>query len=162
MIPDKNGYRWAVPSPEPRRIMEIQTIRLLVDHDIIVVCSGGGGIPVVTDDRGGIRGVEAVIDKDLSAAMLADALGADLLLILTDVDAVYRNWGTKRARRIRSATPGLLRGMRFAAGSMGPKVEAACRFANRPGRWAAIGALQNLPAILDGKAGTAVRPDAPR
>jgi carbamate kinase len=154
----EGGFRRVVASPEPRRIRELGAIRRLVDAGVAVVCAGGGGVPVVATPGGGLRGVEAVIDKDLTAALLADALGSDALLLLTDVDAVYEEWpAPPGARAIRRATPAALRARRFAAGSMGPKVEAACRFAERAGRLAAIGALADATRLLGGDAGTLVR-----
>jgi carbamate kinase len=154
--PVDGGFRRVVPSPEPRRIRELGAIRRLVEAGVTVICAGGGGIPVVATPGGGLRGVEAVIDKDLTAALLADVLAADALLLLTDVDAVYEDWPA-RERPIRRATPEALRARPFAAGSMGPKVEAACRFAARTGRVAAIGALADAARLLDGEAGTLVR-----
>jgi carbamate kinase len=121
-----------------------------------VICAGGGGIPVVEDEAGALRGVEAVIDKDLASAHLATALGADALLLLTDVDAVYAGWGTAAATPLRYASPRQLRRMSFAAGSMGPKVEAACRFVQAGGRFAAIGALSAACGALAGTAGTRI------
>ncbi len=166
MAPDGRRWRRVVPSPEPRRIIEIAAIRLLVAAGVIVVCAGGGGIPVVVDPAGGLRGVEAVIDKDLSAALLATTLEADALLLLTDVDAVYAEWGTPWARPLRRATAAELRAMSFAPGSMGPKIEAACRFVESGGRFAAIGALADAALLLRGGAGTrvvgAAEPGAPR
>jgi carbamate kinase len=172
--PDGAGWRRLVPSPEPRRIVELHAIRLLVQAGVVVVCAGGGGVPVVCEAHGGLRGVEAVIDKDLSAALLARDLGADALVMLTDADAVYRAWGTPDARPIVRASPRMLRGMAFAAGSMAPKVEAACRFVERTGgppplfvatgreahpRFAAIGAMADVSAILRGEKGTRVEAD---
>jgi carbamate kinase len=122
---------------------------------VLVVCAGGGGIPVVVE-AGRVHGVEAVIDKDLAAALLARRLAAGFLLLLTDVPAVELDWGTPRARPLRMATPAELRACRFAAGSMGPKVEAACRFVEATGGRAAIGALADAAAILRGQAGTTV------
>ncbi len=166
MAPDGRRWRRVVPSPEPRRIIEIAAIRLLVAAGVIVVCAGGGGIPVVVDPAGGLRGVEAVIDKDLSATLLATTLEADALLLLTDVDAVYAEWGTPWARPLRRATAAELRAMAFAPGSMGPKIEAACRFVESGGRFAAIGALADAALLLRGGAGTRVvdsaEPGAPR
>jgi carbamate kinase len=172
--PDGGRWRRLVPSPEPRRIVEIQAIRLLVQAGVVVVCAGGGGVPVVRDAGGGLRGVEAVIDKDLSAALLARELGADALVMLTDADAVYQEWGKPEARPIVRASPRLLRAMAFAPGSMGPKVEAACRFVERAGgppplfvptggeshrRFAGIGAMADVAAILRGEKGTRVEAD---
>ena len=156
---DGEHFRRVVASPEPLRIVELAAIRLLVDAGAIVVCTGGGGIPVTVDGAGALRGVEAVIDKDLAAELLARSLEADVLVMLTDVGAVMRGWGTPRARPIERATPSELRRMRFANGSMGPKVEAACRFVERTGGVAAIGALADASLILAGAAGTTVTPD---
>jgi carbamate kinase len=153
---DGEHWRRVVPSPEPRGIVELSTIRLLVEAGVIVVCVGGGGIPVVVDRDGRLHGVEAVVDKDLAAALLAEGLGADALLMLTDVDGVQVNWGTPLARRLGDVTAGELAGMTFAAGSMGPKVRAACRFAERTGGVAAIGSLADAAAILDGRSGTRI------
>jgi carbamate kinase len=159
---EADGDRWrrVVPSPEPERIVEIETIQLLVDHEIVVICAGGGGVPVVdaVDDTG-LRGVEAVVDKDLSAALLATSLRADALLLLTDVDAVYRGWGTPEAAAIGPTTPADLRALGAPAGSMGPKIEAACRFVEAGGSLAAIGALADAPDLLRSTRGTSVRPD---
>ena len=156
VAPDGDGWRRVVASPEPRRIVELSVIRLLVAHDVLVTCCGGGGIPVI-EDAHGRRGVEAVIDKDLASSLLASDLGADILVLLTDVDGVYDRFGTAWARRIDRTTPRLLRGRTFPAGSMGPKVEAACRFVERGGHLAAIGALEDAAALVAGTAGTAVR-----
>jgi carbamate kinase len=156
VAPDGDGYRRVVPSPEPRAIVELPTIRLLVESGVLVVCVGGGGIPVVRTD-GRLDGVEAVIDKDLAAALLASSLEADALLLLTDVPAVEADWRTPVARPIHEASVGELRGMSFASGSMGPKVEAACRFIAAGGGFAGIGALDDAAAILRGERGTRVR-----
>lgn len=155
---DGDGWRRVVPSPEPLRIVELSPIRLLVDAGVIVVCVGGGGVPVVSNGDGGLRGVEAVVDKDLAGAMLARALGADALLLLTDVPAVELDHGTPVARPLRHATPEQLRQLDLAAGSMGPKAEAAARFVEASGGMAAIGALEDAVAMLVGDAGTLVRP----
>ena len=157
VAPDGDQWRRVVASPEPRRIVELDTIRLLVGHGTTVTCVGGGGIPVVPDGLGGLRGVEAVIDKDLSAALLATALGADALLLLTDVDAVYTGWGTAHPRAIRETRPALARPLGLPAGSMGTKVEAACRFVAAGGQRAAIGALGDAAEVLAGHAGTQIR-----
>jgi carbamate kinase len=156
---DGSSWRRLVASPEPTRIVELAAIRLLVEAGVIVICAGGGGIPVEADAAGGLRGIEAVIDKDLAAALLAANLGADGLVMLTDVDAIYDDWGTPAAQPIRVTTPSRLREMAFAAGSMAPKVEAACRFVEGSGRFAAVGALADLNAILDGRTGTTIQPD---
>lgn len=153
---DDGHWRRVVASPEPKRVIEIKTIRLLVEAGVLVVCSGGGGIPVVRTDSGALRGVEAVIDKDRAAAVLAEALEADALLLLTDVPAVMRHWETPEAHEITSARPDELRAEEFAPGSMAPKVEAVCRFVERTGGIGAIGALEDAEAILAGEAGTLV------
>jgi carbamate kinase len=154
--PDGPHWRRVVASPEPAGIVEIETIALLVDAGVLVVCAGGGGVPVVARPDGTLRGVEAVIDKDLVAALLAIELRADALLLLTDVAAVETGWGTPAARPVREATPAELRGLGLAAGSMGPKVEAASRFAEATGGRAVIGALEDAAALLGGTAGTTV------
>jgi carbamate kinase len=154
--PDGPHWRRVVASPEPAGIVEIDTIALLVDAGVLVVCAGGGGVPVVAGPDGALRGVEAVIDKDLVAALLAIELRADALLLLTDVAAVESGWGTPAARPVREATPAELRGLGLAAGSMGPKVEAASRFAEATGGRAVIGALEDAAALVGGTAGTTV------
>lgn len=155
---DGAHYRRVVPSPEPLRIREARTLRRLVDAGVVVVCAGGGGVPVRRTASGGLAGVEAVVDKDLAAALLSRELGAEALLLLTDVAAVYEGWGGAEARPIGRTTPAALRRQRFAAGSMGPKVEAACRFVEQTGGAAGIGALADAAAILDGRAGTWISP----
>jgi carbamate kinase len=158
----QDGAKWrrVVPSPAPQRIFEIRPVKWLLEHGTIVICAGGGGIPTMYE-RGADRklaGVEAVIDKDLCSELLARELGADLLVMLTDADAVYLDWGKPTQRPIRSASPAALAGIPFAAGSMGPKVEAACHFAVTTGKPAAIGALSDLTRIIDGEAGTTIYP----
>lgn len=148
--PDGPFWRRVVPSPVPRGIVEIGLIRRLVDAGAVVVCAGGGGVPVVRDDGGRLEGVEAVVDKDATAGLIAEALDADALLLLTDVAAVEAGHGTPDARPITATTPAALRAQPFAAGSMGPKVEACCRFVERTGHVAAIGALGDAAAILAG------------
>lgn len=157
VAPDGDGVRRVVPSPQPVEILELVAIRVLLDAGVVVVCAGGGGIPVVPDGMGGFRGVEAVIDKDLAAALLAIRLEADVLVLLTDVDGVYEGFGAgaASARRIDQAGVADLRGLGLPAGSMGPKVEAACRFVEAGGR-AAIGALEDAAALVEGLAGTQV------
>jgi carbamate kinase len=157
VAPDGNVYRRVVPSPEPQRILELPTIRLLVKVGALVVCAGGGGIPVVVTPAGSIRGVEAVIDKDLATALLATELQADALLLLTDVDAVYANWDNPEAKPISLTTPQQLRNYSFAPGSMQPKVEAACRFVEATGNMAGIGKLEDAAVILFGEKGTIIR-----
>ncbi|HEY6960280.1 MAG TPA: carbamate kinase [Gaiellaceae bacterium] len=155
--PDGKYFRRVVPSPEPKGIVEIKSIRHLVDFGAIVICSGGGGIPVVRQPDYILRGVEAVIDKDLAGELLAESLGADFFLMLTDVPAVELDWGTPEAKPLRETTVAELRKLSFASGSMGPKVEAACRFAERTGGIAAIGALEQAVDIVAGRAGTIVK-----
>ncbi len=154
---DGQHWRRVVASPEPRSIVELSTIRLLVEAGVLVVCVGGGGIPVVVDREGRLHGIEGVVDKDLAAALLAEGLGADVLLMLTDVPAVEAGWGTPQARRLGDVTAGELAGMSFASGSMGPKVRAACQFVERTGGLAAIGSLTEAAAILEGSSGTRIR-----
>lgn len=156
LAPEGGYWRRVVASPQPRRILELAAIRSLVAAGILTVCVGGGGIPVALDAQGAICGVEAVIDKDRAAALLAQELGADALLLLTDVDAVYRAWGTPEATPMRQASPEQLAALVFASGSMAPKVEAACRFVQGGGRLAGIGRLEDAAAILAGQAGTCV------
>jgi carbamate kinase len=163
--PDGDGFRRVVPSPMPQRIFGIEPVEWLLDRDCVVICAGGGGIPVMyTDDPAPagrqLVGVEAVIDKDLASALLARDLRADALLIVTDVDAVYSAWGTPDQRAIRRATPEALAGTEFAAGSMGPKVRAACSFVEETGGLAAIGSIHDTAALLRGDAGTVVTRDA--
>jgi carbamate kinase len=145
-----------VPSPEPRSIVELSTIRLLVEAGVLVVCVGGGGIPVVVDRDGRLRGVEAVIDKDRAAALLARGLNADALLLLTDVTAVERDYGTSFAEPIARASAAQLLALGLPAGSMGPKVEAAAWFATSTGGRAAIGSLAEAADVLAGTSGTTV------
>jgi carbamate kinase len=154
---DSGGWRRVVPSPHPHRIVEIETIQLLVRNGIIVTCAGGGGIPVMHDGHGGYRGVEAVIDKDRAAAFLASELCADALLLLTDVDAVYDHWGTPAKRALHQTNVAHLRSLEASEGSMGPKIDAVCQFIEWGGSLAAIGALDDAPALLRGEAGTVLR-----
>lgn len=156
VAPDGQAWRRVVPSPRPLRILEIEVIRLLVDQGVTVICAGGGGIPVVRRQDGTHIGVEAVIDKDHASGLLAAELQADAFLMLTDVPAVFTGWGTPGQRALGDVTPQELTGVDFAAGSMGPKVRAACDFVNRTGALAGIGALDDAAAILAGQAGTRV------
>lgn len=157
--PDGASWRRVVPSPTPHRVVDTPLIRQLLSAGFLVVCAGGGGVPVVRGRRGQLEGVEAVIDKDLTAALLAEALDAEGLLLLTDVSAVVADYGTPQAEPITRATPAELRSKNFAAGSMGPKIDAVCRFVEMTGHFAAIGALTETQDILDGKAGTIVTPN---
>jgi carbamate kinase len=154
---DGNAWRRVVPSPDPLALPDIATIRMLADAGVTVVCAGGGGVPVIAD-KAGTCGAEAVVDKDLTAALLAQQVNAEALLLLTDVQAVMEGFGTGSERPIRWATPAGLRSGSFPAGSMGPKVEAVCRFVERTGRIAAIGRLDQATAVLAGAAGTLVSP----
>lgn len=160
MAQDGAHFRRVVPSPEPKRILELGVIELLVSQGVIVICAGGGGIPSVRHEDGSLIGVEAVIDKDLASALLARELQADALLMLTDIDAVYQGWGTPGARAIRRISPQAIREFSFAPGSMGPKIQAACEFVEQTGGVAGIGQLQDAQAILGGKAGTVIVQDA--
>ncbi len=153
---DGDGYRRLVPSPEPHAIPELRSLRLLTDAGALVICAGGGGIPVTVNGLGEMRGVEAVVDKDLTSALLARRLEADLFLMLTDVDAVRLGWGTAEERALPAATPAVLRRIGFAAGSMGPKVDSGCRFVEATGRRAAIGSLADAARIVRGEAGTQI------
>ena len=154
--PDGQSFRRVVASPLPREIVALPTIRALMELGTLVICAGGGGIPVTEDRVGKLHGVEGVIDKDLAAGLLAERLQADVLLMLTDVDGVHRDWGTPAAQRIATAAPSELRRSQFAAGSMGPKVDAACRFVEATGGVAAIGRLDEASEIVAGRAGTRV------
>jgi carbamate kinase len=157
----ERGWRRVVASPEPLECLEAPAAKALLDAGYVVVCAGGGGVPVVRDTTGELRGVEAVIDKDLTAAVLAAQLGVDLLVIATDVDAAVVGWGTPDARPLGQIKVDELRALaaegHFADGSMGPKVDAACRFAEHGGR-AAITSLHRITAALEGAAGTIVIP----
>ena len=153
---DTDHYRRVVPSPRPKRIFEINVIELLVNMGVIVICAGGGGIPTVQHQDGSLAGVEAVIDKDRAGSLLAQELRADAYIMLTDVNAVYTDWGRPQAHALRRASPDALQALTFPAGSMGPKVESACEFVCKTGGFAAIGALEDAMAILHGNAGTVV------
>ncbi|NUW31308.1 carbamate kinase [Nonomuraea sp. SMC257] len=157
---DGDYWRRVVPSPAPQRVVETRLIRRMLGERVIVICAGGGGVPVIRDEHGRLSGVEAVIDKDATASMLAEALECDALLILTDVPRVMRGFGTPAQREIGHTTPHELRALDFPAGSMGPKVEGACRFVETTGDMAAIGRLDQAEQILEGSAGTIVTPNA--
>jgi carbamate kinase len=156
----RDGEKWrrVVPSPEPKRIFELRPIKWLLERNTIVIAGGGGGIPTMYDParHRTLAGVECVIDKDLASEVLARELDADLFIMLTDPDAVYCDWGNPTQKAIRRASPAVLSKMAFAAGSMGPKVQAACRFATATAKTAAIGALADLSKIIAGEAGTTV------
>src|SRR3989338_6236293 len=153
---DGERFRRVVASPRPKRIFEIRPIQWLLEQGCVVICAGGGGIPTVYDAQGKLQGIEAVIDKDLCSALLAEQLHADLLIIATDVAAVYRDWGLPTQRAIARAHPDALEQLVFAAGSMGPKVQAACALARQTGREAVIGALADIEALVQGDAGTRI------
>ena len=160
IAPDGEFFRRVVPSPRPRQILEMGVIELLVERQVTVICAGGGGIPVVRRKDGQIIGVEAVIDKDFASALLARELGADALVMLTDVEAVYQGWGEADARALRRVSAGELRQLKFVPGSMGPKVAAACEFVEQAGGLAGIGQLKDASALLSGEAGTLITQDA--
>jgi carbamate kinase len=157
VAPDGAGWRRVVASPEPGRVVELEAVRRLVDGGSVVVAGGGGGIPLAEVD-GRLEGIDAVIDKDLTSALLAIELDASVLVLLTDVDAVHREWEGLAATPIVEAAAAELRAHRFDPGTMGPKVEAACRFAEATGRVARIGSLDDAAAVAAGAAGTTVRP----
>lgn len=156
IAPDGPSFRRVVPSPEPERIVELAAIRLLLDAGVLVICSGGGGVPVVADPDGGLHGVEAVVDKDLAAAQLAVGLGADLLAIVTDVPGIMRDFGKPEAQVIDVADPRSLRALDLAAGSIGPKAEACARFVERTGKRALICDARGLRQAVRGAGGTQV------
>ena len=162
MAADGAGWRRVVPSPRPVRVPGLGVIRSLLDTGVLVIAAGGGGIPVVPrPEGGGLQGVEAVIDKDLCSALMATELKADCLIIATDVDAVYLDWGLPTQRPVGHTTPQALAAHPFAAGSMAPKVEAACSFVRASGRRAAIGALGDIEALVAGQCGTQIEPAVP-
>jgi carbamate kinase len=161
--PDGEHMRRVVPSPFPKHIFGIEPVMWLLERGSVVICAGGGGIPTIYTGEAApagrrLSGVEAVIDKDLASAVLAADIHADALLIITDVDAVYSDWGTPHQNAIRHATPANLVNAGFAEGSMGPKVRAACLFVEHGGGFAAIGSIDDAPALLAGSAGTTVMP----
>jgi len=158
---DGDSWRRVVPSPKPQDIPDLRVVQLLLNHDVIVICGGGGGIPVLRRPDGSLIGIEAVIDKDAASALLAGQLGADALLLLTDVDAVYRDFGTDHQARIKRLTPKEATALHLPAGSMGPKMAAAASFATQGGL-AGIGRLDQATAILELRAGTCVVPDVPK
>ena len=153
---DGKHYRRVVASPRPLRIFEQSVIDLLVSQGIIVICAGGGGIPTICREDGTLVGVEAVIDKDMASSLLAQEMQADLFLMLTDVDAVYQNWGEANARAFKRISPQGIKAFSFAPGSMGPKVQAAIEFVEQSGGFACIGTLKDATAIINGEAGTLI------
>ena len=152
----RDGSKWrrVVPSPEPHRIFELRPIHWLLQNGTIVICAGGGGIPTAYNTKGDLEGVEVVIDKDRASALLARQLDARLLILATDEDGVYLDWGTSNASKIEGTTPEEIEEVVFDAGSMGPKVEAACDFVRRTGERAVIGALSEIEGMVEGGAGT--------
>jgi len=154
---DGDYYRRVVPSPMPQTILEIEAIQHIVnDPSILLICAGGGGIPVINNQQG-IQGVEAVVDKDRASNILAQGLKADGLIMLTDVDAVETNYGKENSQKIKCATPQHLASYEFAKGSMAPKVQSACDFVQSGGTFAAIGALSDAYDIIHNKCGTTIR-----
>ncbi len=156
MKPDGDKWRRVVASPQPKRIFEIRPIKWMLEKGTIVIAAGGGGIPTVYEPGRKLRGIEAVIDKDLCSELLARELEADLFIMATDADAVFLDWGKPTAKAIRRASPDAMKAYQFPAGSMGPKVDAACHFARTTGKAAAIGALKDLAAICRQEAGTTI------
>ena len=156
--PDGPHWRRVVPSPEPHEIVELATVSRLLDGGALVICDGGGGIPVVRSQNGQLRGAEAVIDKDLTASLLARELGADSLVLLTDVPEVISGFGTEHARPMGHVTTAELRAEQFPAGSMGPKIDSACRFVEATDRIARIGRLSEAADVLAGRCGTEIVP----
>ncbi|MBD3896927.1 carbamate kinase [Halomonas sp. ML-15] len=152
---DGNQWRRVVPSPTPLEIPDMRVLKLLLDQGVVVICAGGGGIPVIRRDDGSMIGVEAVIDKDAASALLAQQLGADALLLLTDVDAIYRDFGKPSAAPIHTLTVADARSLDLPAGSMGPKLASAADFAEHGG-FSGIGRLEDALPILEGSAGTRV------
>lgn len=153
---DGDKYRRVVPSPLPKRIFEIRPVKWLLEKGSIVICAGGGGIPTYYDEQGNLQGVEAVIDKDLCSALLAENLEADLFIIATDVSAVFIDWGKPNQKAIASVHPDVIGQMAFANGSMGPKVQAAVNFVKQTNKDAVIGSLSDIVDIIKGKAGTKI------
>lgn len=160
VAPDGAGWRRVVASPMPLEILQQPVVSILLDAGVTVICTGGGGIPCARRADGSMAGIEAVVDKDRASALLATGLAADMLLLLTDVDAAYLDFGTPQARAVSRADPGSLAAWRseFRAGSMGPKIEGAINFATATGHLAGIGRLEDAAAILGGTAGTLVDP----
>lgn len=156
IAPDGTGWRRVVPSPLPKRIFEIRPIRWLLERNTIVICAGGGGIPTMYLPDRTLAGADVVIDKDRASAVLASEVEADLFIMATDVPGVYADWGTSKHRLLRNTTPSELHSLRFAGGSMGPKVEAAIAFVEETGRRAAIGSLDEIEQMVNGTAGTQV------
>jgi len=158
MASDNDKFRRVVASPNPQSILGLSALKTLIENGHLVVCCGGGGVPVYFDQKGQLIGAEAVIDKDLASSLLAISVNADLFVIATDVDGVYTDWGKPSQSLIRQIDAISLRKLTFARGSMAPKVEATCRFVEKTGKAAIIGALDQIEKIIDGKSGTLVHP----
>lgn len=158
MASDNDKFRRVVASPNPQRILGLSALKTLIENGHLVVCCGGGGVPVYFDQKEQLIGAEAVIDKDLASSLLAISVNADLFVIATDVDGVYTDWGKPSQSLIRQIDAISLRKLTFARGSMAPKVEATCRFVEKTGKAAIIGALDQIEKIIDGKSGTLVHP----
>lgn len=158
MASDNDKFRRVVASPNPQRILGLSALKTLIENGHLVVCCGGGGVPVYFDQKGQLIGAEAVIDKDLASSLLAISVDADLFVIATDVEGIYTDWGKPSQSLIRQIDVTSLRKLTFARGSMAPKVEATCRFVEKTGKAAIIGALDQIEKIIDGKSGTLVHP----
>lgn len=156
VAPCGTGWRRVVASPQPCEVLEGRVVETLIEGGVIVICAGGGGVPVITLEEGGLASVEAVVENDAASALLARQIRADWLLLLTDVDGVYPDWVGMGSKRVTHSTPAGLAGLSFGAGSMLPKVEAACRFVNETGKRAGIGRVSDIAGILAGEAGTIV------
>ena len=156
MAKDNEHYRRVVPSPDPKRILGLSALQTLIDSGHLIICCGGGGIPVYFRNSGELVGAEAVIDKDLASSLLAASLKADLFIIATDVKGIFLNWEQSNQKLIRQTSPAFLRQQKFATGSMGPKVEAACRFVEKTGRTAVVGSLEEIEDLAVGLAGTRI------
>ncbi|MFK0573346.1 carbamate kinase [Endozoicomonas sp.] len=162
MRQDGEYFRRVVPSPQPKEILELASLKKMVESgDITLICGGGGGVPVMRNSDGQLEGVEAVIDKDRASRLLAEGIEADAYLILTDVAAVATNFGKPDSQDIRRATPEAMEALNFAAGSMGPKVEAVIGFVRNGGKMAAIGSLEQAAEILTSDSGTVISNDVP-
>lgn len=158
MALENDKFRRVVASPNPQRILGLSALKTLIENGHLVVCCGGGGVPVYFDQEGQLIGAEAVIDKDLASSLLAISVNADLFVIATDVDGVYTDWGKPSQSLIRQIDATSLRKLTFAQGSMAPKVEAACHFVEKTGKTAIIGALDQIEKIIDGEKGTQIHP----
>lgn len=156
MAKDNEHYRRVVASPDPKRILGLSALQTLIDSGHLIICCGGGGIPVYFKNSGELVGAEAVIDKDLASSLLAASLKADLFIIATDVKGIFLNWEQSNQKLIRQTSPAFLRQQKFVTGSMGPKVEAACRFVEKTGRTAVVGSLEEIEDLAVGLAGTRI------